>query len=131
MIYYIVTAEALNFRLIRHKAILFEQDGKLYVTHKNENGAHLESLYDFLASGRKLLSKEAHQCKNAHQVRIYFAEHKDEEFNLLLSNCEHYVSGFRKQNGESVFIQSPQVAAVCFLFLAAVVLVGYYYWLRK
>lgn len=110
---------------------MFEDGGKWYVTHKNEDGTHLESLYDFLNAGRKVLRKSAHQCVSAHQIRIYHAEHKDEGFSLLSNNCEHYVSGFRKLNNETVLIASPQVATISAVVLLAIAAIVYYYRKRK
>ena len=118
MKYYIISARGITYRLIRHKGILFEDRGQWYVTHHCEGGVKLETLEQFLAPGREVLSKEAHECKDAHQIRAYYAYHKDDEFKSLTNNCEHYVNRFRKQNGETVAISSPQVAIICGIVLA-------------
>ena len=123
MKYYIISAQGITYRLIRHKGILFYDRGEWYVTHSCEGGVKLEKLTDFLAVGRKVLDKEEHECVDANQIRAYYAEHKDDEFKSITNNCEHYVNGFRKLNGETVAVGSPQVAVITGIVLAIVGLV--------
>lgn len=118
MKYYIISARGITYRLIRHKGILFEDRGQWYVTHHCEGGVKLETLEQFLAPGREVLGKEAHECVDAHQIRAYYADHKNDEFKSLTNNCEHYVNRFRKQNGETVAVSSPQVAVIIGILLA-------------
>ena len=126
MKYWIITAKGITYRLIRHKAILFEDNGEWFVTHHCEDGVQLESLASFLAPGRKVLSKEEHNCESAHQIRAYYAYHKDDEFKSLTNNCEHYVNGFRNMNGEIVAVGSPQVAVIIGLLLIVIGLIVAY-----
>lgn len=123
MKYYIITAQGITYRVIRHKGILFAQNGEWYVTHHCEDGVKMETLMQFLSAGRKVLSREEHDCESDNQIRAYYADHKDDEFKLLTNNCEHYVNRFRKLNGETVAVSSPQVAAGFGILLAVVGLV--------
>lgn len=120
MKYYIISAQGITYRLIRHKAILFCDRGEWYVTHHCEGGVKLETLTEFLAVGRKILNKKEHECVDANQIRAYYADHKDDEFKSITNNCEHYTNGFRKLNGETVIVGSPQVAIIAGIVLAIV-----------
>ncbi len=126
MKYYIISARGIAYRLIRHKGIIFEDKGQWYVTHHCEDGVKLETLEEFLAPGRKVLEIVEHECLNANQIRAYHARHKDDEFKSLTNNCEHYVNSFRKENGETVAVGSPQVAIITGVVLIIIGLAAAY-----
>lgn len=112
MKYYIISSRAISFKLIRHKAIAYEFEGETYITHRTESGVKHETMRSYLASGRVILYSEPHQCESVEQIRAYYNNHKDDEFNYFTANCEHYVSDFRLLNNERVVFRSPQLAII-------------------
>lgn len=108
MVFYVLTATSLRFKLIRHKAIMYNDGRQDMVLHMNEDGVFLLPLASFLAQGRQILKQEEHQCENIQQITDYYVRHADDKFSYLTNNCEQFVNRFLNEIGEDVIIESPQ-----------------------
>ncbi len=108
MVFYVITATSLRYKIIRHKAIMYYDGHQDMVIHKNEQGVFLTPLTSFLKQGRQIIKKEEHQCENLKQITDYYINHSEDSFNLITNNCEHFVNNFLKEIGETVIIKSPQ-----------------------
>ncbi len=108
MVFYVITATSLRYKLIRHKAIMYNDGHQDMVLHKSEQGVFLIPLPSFLAQGRQILKQEEHQCESMKQITDYYVAHVNDSFNLFTNNCEQFVNNFLSEVGETVIIKSPQ-----------------------
>ena len=108
MTFHVITATSLRYKLIRHKAIVYNDGRQDMVLHHSEQGVFLVPLASFLAQGRKILKKEEHQCESIQQITNYYVRHANDNFNLITNNCEQFVNNFLSEIGENVAIKSPQ-----------------------
>lgn len=124
MTYNVISSRGINFKLIRHKGIMYKHEGEIYITHRTEKGTQHETLRSYLAAGREILDYEPHQCESVEQIRAYYNAHANDKFNYFTANCEQYVSDFKLLNNEQVIFRSPQLTTIIFmLLLLAVVLI--------
>ncbi len=129
MVFYVLTATSLRYKVIRHKAILYNDGHQDLVLHHNESGVHLEPLASFMEGGRSILKKEKHVCRDILQITDYYVKHENDEFNILFNNCEQFVNSFLNEIGENVYIKSPQRDAIILTVLA--VTGGLVFFLKK
>jgi len=129
MVFYVLTATSLSYKIIRHKAIMYNDGQQDLVLHHNESGVHLEPLASFMEGGRSILRKEKHVCRGISQITDYYVKHEYDEFNILFNNCEQFVNNFLNEIGENVFIKSPQRDAIILAVLA--VLGGLVFFIKK
>ena len=108
MVFYIITATSLRFKLIRHKAIMYNDGHQDMVLHHSEEGVILIPLASFLAQGRQILKQEEHKCESLQQITDYYIQHENDKFSYLSNNCEQFVNRFLSEIGENVTIKSPQ-----------------------
>ncbi len=127
--YEILKVTALNYRLIRHRAISWTNigTGNREVIHLNESGVHRVSYEEFM-KGRTLLSSKECHCASQQNLLDYFNKHKEDKFRLISNNCEMFALRFRRECGDMILSISPQRDAV--IVLVSVVL-GFGLWVAN
>ncbi|MBR6843006.1 MAG: hypothetical protein IKM77_12010 [Prevotella sp.] len=126
MVFYVLTATSLRYKIIRHKAIMYNDGRQDMVLHLNEEGVFLIPLSSFMAQGRQILKQEEHQCESLQQITDYYVRHAEDKFDYLNNNCEQFVNRFLKEIGENVLFTSPQRDAIIVAVLGAAGILGYY-----
>lgn len=89
----LITTNAKGFPiLIKHKAILFEDENKHpYIIHRTTSGVEIITLQEFM-KGRHIINHKQYPIRREFNAQTILAKYNQEPFDWMSNNCEDFTS---------------------------------------
>lgn len=110
----IVTCSARRLPFIKHKGIIFFQNGNMFVLHNDsDTGVCINLFSDFIKDrSLKYFERSVLNQQSAKEIQNRFMQNVHRSYHVLSYNCDHFIKSMLQQKEESPQLRTVLIGTI-------------------